>query len=62
MNADAFVSHMTNDVVFKFGNTDLVRGMSNVEEVVVGFLRLLICYAVLKKLLKKTTQLLYEVK
>jgi hypothetical protein len=37
MNADAFVAHLTEDVVFRFGNGDPVHGRAAVAAAVTGF-------------------------
>jgi ketosteroid isomerase-like protein len=36
-NPDAFVTHLTPDVVFRFGNADPVSGRQAVREAVAGF-------------------------
>ena len=36
-NPDAFVAHLTPDVVFRFGNADPVTGREAVREAVAGF-------------------------
>ena len=36
-NPDAFVTHLTPDVVFRFGNADPVTGREAVREAVAGF-------------------------
>jgi ketosteroid isomerase-like protein len=37
MNPDQFVAHLTEDVVFRFGNGDPVHGRAAVREAVAGF-------------------------
>jgi ketosteroid isomerase-like protein len=37
MNADKFLAHLTEDVVFRFGNADPVAGRPAVREAVTGF-------------------------
>jgi hypothetical protein len=37
MNPDAFVTHLTEDVTFRFGNNDAVHGREEVKQAVAGF-------------------------
>jgi len=37
LDPDKFVAHLTDDVVFRFGNADPIRGRESVKEAVAGF-------------------------